>query len=125
LEDRITGDDTTGKSVRAGHAFGFNVGTVGVALLGTLTRQDATAKSALESFLAWEASVRGIADPAGSSDYLNEVDPQYYKANMPNIAGHRDVNETECPGGVFYDTLPTIRSNVTAILVASGGTATQ
>ncbi len=126
-DDRITGDDSNGKGVRAGHAFGFNVGTVGVALLGTLTKQDATAKarSALESFLAWEASVRGIADPAGSSDYVNEVDPQYYKVNMPNIAGHRDVNETACPGGAFYDTLPTIRKNVAAILAASGGTATQ
>jgi len=35
---------------------------------------------------------------------------------LPNIAGHRDVGATECPGGTFYATLPTIRSDVAALL---------
>lgn len=33
-----------------------------------------------------------------------------------NIAGHRDVNATECPGGVFYAKLPTVRSDVAAMI---------
>lgn len=123
--DTITGDYHDGtalKVVRAGHAYGFNVGTVGVALLGTLSRQAPTtnARTSLEKFLAWESSVRGLS-AEGSSTYTNEVDPSYVKENMPNIAGHRDVNATDCPGGALYDQLPTIRKNVAAQVAAAGG----
>jgi hypothetical protein len=109
------GEDTRGYGVTAAHAYGYNSGTVGIALLGTLTNQDATpaARSALEQLLAWEADRHGI-DPRSSSVYVNPVNGT--QATFPNIAGHRDVGATECPGGVFYSTLPTIRSDVAAML---------
>jgi hypothetical protein len=119
--DNITGNNSVGKGVRAGHAYGFNAGTVGVALLGTLTSVDATsaAKTSLEKFLAWEASSRPnpkdptvTLDPTGTYDYVSPVDPTYSKQALPTIAGHLDVNSTECPGGAFYKGLPTIRTNV-------------
>ena len=120
--DRITGDDAARKGVRAGHAYGFNAGTVGVALLGTLTNQDATAsaKDSLVNFLAWEASIRVqkdgyTLDPLGKSNYVSPVDNSYYKNDLPNIAGHLDVNSTECPGASFYSGLETIRQRVAAI----------
>jgi len=117
--DNITGNNVYGNGVRAGHAYGFNAGTVGVALLGTLTSQDATgaAKSALENFLAWEAGSRGL-DPSGTYDYVSPVDNSYSKQALPTIAGHLDVNQTECPGGVFYKGLPTIRTRVKALVSA-------
>src|SRR4051794_30079575 len=113
-----TGQDLNGNGVTAAHAQGFNSGTVGIALLGTLTNQDATpaARHALEQLLAWEASEHGI-DPLGSSLYTNPVSGA--QKTFPNIAGHRDVNATECPGGVFYATLPTIRSDVAAMTAGS------
>ena len=113
-----TGQDLNGNGVTAAHAQGFNSGTVGIALLGTLTNQDASpaARQALEKLLAWEASSHGI-DPQGASLYTNPVSGQ--QATFPNIAGHRDVNATECPGGVFYATLPTIRSDVAAMIAGS------
>jgi hypothetical protein len=113
-----TGQDLSGNGVTAAHASGYNSGTVGVALLGTLTNQDATpaARQALEKLLAWEASTRGI-DPQGSSLYTNPVNGT--QATFPNIAGHRDVNATECPGGAFYATLPALRSNVAAMIGGS------
>jgi hypothetical protein len=113
-----TGQDLNGNGVTGAHAQGFNSGTVGVALLGTLTNQDATpaARHALEQLLAWEASSHGI-DPQGSSLYTNPVNGT--QKTFPNIAGHRDVNATECPGGVFYATLPTIRSDVAAMIAGS------
>jgi hypothetical protein len=113
-----TEENSLGYGVTAAHAQGFNSGTVGIALLGTLTNQDATpaARNALEQLLGWEASHHGI-DPQGSSLYTNPVSGT--QATFPNIAGHRDVAATECPGGTFYATLPSIRSDVAAMLAGS------
>jgi hypothetical protein len=113
-----TEENGAGYGVTAAHAGGYNSGTVGIALLGTLTNQDATpaARKSLENLLAWEAGRHGI-DPRGSSLYTNPVSGA--KATFPNIAGHRDVNATECPGGVFYATLPTIRSDVASLVAPS------
>lgn len=113
-----TGEDVSGNGVTAAHAQGYNSGTVGIALLGTLTNQDATAaaRSALEHLIAWIDSSHGI-DPQGSSLYTNPVSG--LQATFPNIAGHRDVGATECPGGTFYATLPTIRSDVANLIAAS------
>jgi len=110
-----TGADANGNGVTAAHAQGFNSGTVGIALLGTLTNQDTTpaARDALERLLSWEASAHGI-DPQGSALYTNPVSGT--QATFRNIAGHRDVNATECPGGAFYATLPAIRADVAARL---------
>jgi hypothetical protein len=110
-----TGQDASGRGVTAAHAVGFNSGTVGIALLGTLTDRDATpaARDALEQLLAWEAGEHAI-DPQGSSLYTNPVNGT--QKTFANIAGHRDVGATECPGGVFYATLPTIRSDVATML---------
>jgi N-acetylmuramoyl-L-alanine amidase len=104
--------------VTAAHAQGYNSGTVGIALLGTLTSQDATpaARSALERLLAWESDHHAI-DPQGASLYTNPVNGT--QATFANIAGHRDVAATECPGGTFYATLPIIRSDVARMLGAT------
>ena len=110
-----TGADLNGNGVTAAHAQGYNSGTVGIALLGTLTNQDATpaARSALEQLIAWVDSSHGI-DPQGASLYTNPVSG--LQATFANIGGHRDVGATECPGGTFYATLPTLRSQVAALL---------
>jgi hypothetical protein len=117
-----TGQDAAGRGVTGAHAQGFNSGTVGVALLGTLTSRDATpaARDALERLLAWEAYSTGI-DPEASSTYVNPVSGQ--QATFPNIAGHRDVGATECPGSVFYSTLPALRSDVDARVASASAYA--
>jgi hypothetical protein len=114
-----TGEDVSGNGVTGAHAAQFNSGTVGVALLGTLTNQDATpaAKDTLEKFLAWKASGHGIS-PTGNSTYVNPVTG--VASTFPNIAGHRDVNATECPGGVLYASLPRIRQHTAALVAGSG-----
>jgi hypothetical protein len=116
-EESPTGEDLSGNGVTAAHVQGYNSGTVGIALLGTLANQDATpaAPGALERLIAWIDSTHAI-DPQGSSLYTNPVSG--LQATFPNIAGHRDLAATECPGGVFYATLPTIRSDVAASSVA-------
>jgi len=116
-----TGDDAFGHGVTAAHASGFNSGTVGIALLGTLTSRDPApgARDALERFLAWEAERNGI-DPLGSSLYHNPVSGT--EKVFANIAGHRDVNSTECPGDRLYAALPSIRS-AAAQLISGDTTA--
>lgn len=120
--DTITGEDGAGNGVTAAHAYQFNSGTVGVALLGTLTSRDATAaaKGALADVLAWKASAHGL-DPYGTSLYTNPVSGN--QKVFANIAGHRDVEATECPGGGFYAGLPAVRTQVAARMGVADATA--
>ena len=106
-----SGDDVNGNGVTGAHTGGWNSGTVGVAMLGTLSDRDATpaARDALTSFLAWEADRNGI-DPTATSTFVNPVSGA--TTTTPNIAAHRDYAATECPGGTFYATLPTLRESV-------------
>jgi len=104
-EGRAGGDD-----VIAGHAYGHNVGTMGVAFLGTFSTVEPTsaALASAESLLAWKCDQRNM-DPLGSgTDYAGT----YYDY----IAGHRDVSATECPGDRLYNLLPTIRQNVSNLM---------
>lgn len=100
-EGRAGGDDVTG-----GHASPHNVGTMGVAFLGTFTEEEPTdvALDSAESLIAWKCSQKGIGPLESSTDHAGS----YYA----NIAGHRDVKATECPGEMLYDLLPAIRQNV-------------
>jgi hypothetical protein len=59
--------------------------------------------------------------PKESSLYTNPVDGT--QSTFANIAGHRDVAATECPGGVFYATLPGIRADVAALITGSAPAA--
>jgi hypothetical protein len=113
-----TGDDATGRGVTAAHTAGWNSGTVGVALLGTLTTHDATpaARAALTRLLAWEASRNGI-NPEATETFVNPVSGA--TITSPNIAGHRDYAATACPGDTFYPTLPEIRRDVAALIAGS------
>lgn len=100
--DATSGEDGAGRGVTAGHAFGYNSGTVGVALLGTLTSQGPSgeATEALKRFLVAKASAHGV-DATGRSTYTSPVNGT--QAAFPNISGHREVpdNATECPGDYF------------------------
>jgi N-acetylmuramoyl-L-alanine amidase/Fibronectin type III domain len=113
-----TGDDATGNGVTGAHVGGWNSGTVGVALLGTLTTHDATpaARDALIRLLAWEASRNGI-NPEATEAFVNPVSGA--TITSANIAGHRNYAATACPGDTFYPTLPAIRRDVAALIAGS------
>jgi hypothetical protein len=113
-----TGDDATGRGVTGAHTSGWNSGTVGVALLGTLTDHDATpaARDALIRLLAWEASRNGI-NPEVTEAFVNPVSGA--TITSPNIAGHRNYAATACPGDTFYPTLPAIRRDVAELIAGS------
>jgi len=111
-----TADDELGRGVVAGHARGYNAGSLGFSVLGTYTSIPPTpaAQQSLVRMLAWASAKHGL-DPRGASTYINPINAAYLWT--ANIAGHRDYNSTACPGGVFYGMLPSIRSAVAAELI--------
>ena len=100
--------DLPGLGTVGAHVEGHNVGTAGVALMGTFTGTGPTqaAVNALVGLLAWMADSYGL-DPLAST------------GGEPVIAGHRDANNTNCPGDVLYGQLPGIRQAVAAQIAAS------
>ena len=116
----VTGEDLAGNVVRGAHAKDFNDGTVGVSLLGTFTNRlpTAAARAALERLLAWKAERHGI-DPKGSGLYVN---PDIGNSKvLNNISGHRNVQQTACPGEMFYNTFPALRQAVADRIAAATG----
>ena len=102
--DTLTGENGQAQGVTAGHAFGYNSGTVGVAMLGTYSTVDAPAptKATLKDFLVAKVSAHGL-DPARIALYTNPTNGA--QAMFENVPGHREVpdNATDCPGGYFQD----------------------
>ena len=115
-----TGEDAAGLLVSGAHALEFNSGVIGIAMMGTFTNQDITAaaRASLESLIAWESERHDI-DPTGAATYVNAVTGA--TRTFANIAGHRDVASTACPGGVFYGTLPALRTAVAGRISAARG----
>ena len=117
-EGRSGGDD-----VEAGHAYPFNIGTMGIGMLGNFmaVAPSAAAQAALVDLISWKVNQRGI-DPLATepiTGYTNCGTTITY--NRPTIAGHRDYrgsacgrpfNDSTCPGDVLHDMLPRIRAAV-------------
>ncbi len=100
-EGRAGGDNVTGA-----HAGDYNTGTMGVSLIGTFTdyAPPAAMQNSLEALLAWKVDQRNI-DPMGSSrDYRGRT--------YANIAPHRAVGSTACPGQKVIEKMGTIRAHV-------------
>ncbi len=113
-----------GDHVIAGHAYGWNNGSIGVAAVGTFTSTAPTPAmtGAIANIIAMKFSQFGI-QPYGSDTFTHQEQRSDgtwipVTSNPPNIQGHRDANyivgknggQTECPGGALYAQLPNIRA---------------
>jgi N-acetylmuramoyl-L-alanine amidase-like protein len=110
-----TGEDEDGSGVIGAHAKAVNPGTAGIAVLGDYSGGVVPPGPALDGLvrvLAWKAARHGI-DPKGAAPFTAKDGSQ---RTFPNIAGHRDVGETGCPGGRLYERLPEIRQRVAEAL---------
>lgn len=102
----VTGENAAAQGVTGGHAFGYNSGSVGIALLGNFV--DAlpaqAAQDALRGILVAKAGAHGL-HTAMQGLYTNPVNGA--QAVLENLPGHTEVpdNLTECPGGTFLDTV--------------------
>ena len=113
-----------GDHVIAGHAYGWNDGSFGVAAIGTYSSTQPTPAlvGAIANVIALKFTQFGL-QPYGNDTFTHKeqrsdgtwVD---VTSNPPNVQGHRDANyivgqsggQTECPGGALYAQLPNIRA---------------
>jgi hypothetical protein len=116
----VTGDFG---GVTGGHTYGWNSGTMGVAMLGTHTESDITpeARAALVALLAWEAGRNGI-EPLQTETLTNPVDGT--TITTPNIGGHLLYRATDCPGAKLNSDQPSIRDDVSALIAPTTLTVT-
>lgn len=101
------------RPVRGAHTLGFNHTSVGVAVIGNHeTREpDRRVLRAVVHLAAWKLD-KYDRDPRGWITVRSQGSDKYPEgevARLPVIDGHRDTNDTACPGRYLYDRLPGIR----------------
>ena len=108
--EAISNEDSKGWGVVGAHAKGNNAGSCGICMIGNFDTGSPTdaAVASLVRLLTYKAS-RYRIDATSSDEYID-----LYRNHLvyPNIAGHRQVGSTVCPGRRLYGLLPTIRNEV-------------
>jgi hypothetical protein len=102
-----------GRPVRGAHTLGFNHISVGVAVIGNF--EDRTPRQAVSRTLtrlaAWKLDKRG-RNATGKVWVTSQGSDKYAegeKVRLPAFDGHRDTNDTACPGDALYALLPALR----------------
>ncbi|WP_078889911.1 peptidoglycan recognition protein family protein [Streptomyces maremycinicus] len=102
------------------HTYGWNRESAAVAVIGdhTQTTASTAALTSVARLAAWKLGQYG-ADPAGTVQLTagatqKNLSGRSFTAGslytFDRISGHRDGFNTECPGGLLYDQLPTVRT---------------
>ena len=121
----------TDSIVTGAHAQLYNTGNIGISLMGCFestsacsgdTTPPAAAVDSLENQLALLSSRHGL-NPTGMTHYVNPA-TGLAKSNA-TVSGHRDWNDTSCPGGTLYAQLPTIRTVAAARMTTPQPAAAQ
>ncbi|MDY6808164.1 MAG: peptidoglycan recognition protein, partial [Actinomycetota bacterium] len=106
------------RNVEGTHTGGFNKNTVGVSMIGNLDEVAPTTPmiSSVANFLRWRLGKAGV-NPATNAqltaEYFSDSKfPVGAVTNLPVISGHRDYNNTSCPGEFGYAALGPIRAMV-------------
>ncbi len=92
-----------GEGVIGAHAGPGNNGSIGIAVLGNYEENEIPEKiiKALGKFISKKSKIHGI-NPEGDSLFRGQ--------DMPNVFGHKDIMDTDCPGVHLYEKFPIIRS---------------
>lgn len=122
------GTEQGGQLVVAGHALGYNLGTLGISMIGNY--QDGSpptgAVQGLQEMVAWQAARYGI-DPFASV-WLTAQGAHPDRWFDDALMGHRDSHNparTSCPGDFLYSQLPAIRSYVASRIPALSDVTVQ
>ncbi len=105
-----------GNGVIGGHVYGFNTGSIGIAVLGTYGGEvggkyvdhGVTQKiqDSLTRLIGWIAANNNI-DPELTSLFGSKL--------IPGVVGHKDLAPTQCPGGSLWEKLSLLRSQTQAL----------
>lgn len=108
-----------GKATVGTHAAGFNTGTLGVSLLGDLSKAAPTPETVRAvTLVAAYAAATWQFDPRGKVTVTSGGSPRYRKGTkvtLDRVQGHKDTGKTACPGAL-YDRLPDIRTAAARML---------
>lgn len=116
-----------GENVIGGHTYGFNRGTVGIALLGTFQSVLPTpaAREALAQLIAYTCTRRSI-NPRSTAVILAQHSCGAERVAKPTVGGHRDFaghscaptdpNGTSCPGDRLYAELGNLRLRAASLM---------
>jgi len=101
------------RAVRGAHTLGFNHASVGVAAIGNFEtkRVGKPMIRALVRVAAWKLDA-GNGRPRRTIWIRSDGSDRYPDGRLvelPTIDGHRDTNETACPGRHLYRALPMVR----------------
>ena len=112
-----------GAAVVGAQSQGYNNQSTGIACLGTFTNLplDAPAMDALARLIGWKLSLHGIAvqgevtlvSGGGAGNRYANGTPAVFQ----RVSGHRDGNETTCPGEALYAQLPDLRARAAGYAV--------
>jgi hypothetical protein len=111
------------KPVRGAHTLGFNATSTGIAVIGNYEAVAPSVETltAVVHLAAWKLSMYG-RDPEASIAVTSEGSDRFAASEvvtLPVIDGHRDTNDTACPGQLLYDQLPEVRRMVEARIQAA------
>ena len=109
-DEAVNGEDHNGWGVVGAHAKAMNAGTCGICLIGNFDVAAPTdaALASLQWLLAYKASRHRI-DVTVDDPFENLYGDWF---QFGNLAGHRNVGSTACPGKYLYQALASLRSNV-------------
>ncbi len=109
-----------GKPVRGAHTLGFNATSTGVSVIGNFETAKPTSAvlDAIAAIAAWKLGPYG-RDPEGLARVYSEGSDKYRRGRtvtLPVIDGHRNTNDTACPGDHLYRVIPEIRSRAAKLI---------
>ncbi len=108
------------RAVRGAHTLGFNSTSAGVAVIGNfeLVRPSDRVLDAVAAVAAWKLQPFG-RDPLGNVRVWSHGSDRFRagrKVRLPAIDGHRDTNQTACPGRHLYHHLDEIRHRAAVLI---------
>jgi hypothetical protein len=111
------------KPVRGAHTLGFNATSTGVSVIGNLEQvaPSAAVLEAIAQVAAWKLSRYGLR-ASGTATVVSEGSDKFKAGRtvtLPVIDGHRDTNDTACPGSNLYAVLDQVRQRTDAIIDAA------
>jgi N-acetylmuramoyl-L-alanine amidase-like protein len=124
FEGRAGGID---QPVVGAQAQGYNSVSTGVANIGTfdVDGQTEPALDAISKLIAWKLRIHGAPVEGEVTVTSNGGDSNRYPSGrqvvLHRVAGHRDGDQTDCPGGALYAQLPDLRNRAAARQREMGG----